>query len=116
MRRWCQVQIWDAAFTLSPPCLHPRSPPSLSTTPTCLLPRFRAWPVDALEAVALKFLNEMGGALDEPTRHALVGLCQAFHSRIATFSEEFLAVRRMAGGLVSWITVSQAGSLGALRL
>lgn len=48
--------------------------------------------MDALEAVALKFLREMGSTLDEATRTSLVSLCQAFHSRITEVSAEFLAV------------------------
>ncbi len=51
------------------------------------LRRFQVWPRDALEAVAFKFLREV--ELDEATRKQLVGLCQAFHSKIRGSSEEF---------------------------
>ena len=49
--------------------------------------RFQTWPRDALEAVAFKFLREM--ELNEATRGKLVGLCQAFHSRIRDASADF---------------------------
>lgn len=51
--------------------------------------RFQGWPTDALEAVAFKFLKEVD--LDAPSRTALVGLCQTFHSKVQESSEEFLA-------------------------
>ncbi|GLC47993.1 hypothetical protein PLESTB_000047400 [Pleodorina starrii] len=53
----------------------------------CTIDWFRTWPRDALEAVAFKFLREM--ELDESTRSQLVQLCQAFHSKIRTASEDF---------------------------
>ncbi|KAG2451278.1 hypothetical protein HYH02_003884 [Chlamydomonas schloesseri] len=53
----------------------------------CTIDWFQTWPRDALEAVAFKFLREMD--LDEATRKQLVQLCQAFHSRIRTASEDF---------------------------
>jgi hypothetical protein len=67
-----------------------RSSPLRSPLLPAALPaplRFRTWPRDALEAVAFKFLREM--ELDEATRTHLVQLCQAFHSKIRSASEDF---------------------------
>ncbi len=57
--------------------------------------RFQAWPLDALEAVALKFLQDVTG-LEASTRRELVKLCQAFHQHIAHVSTEYLQARALA--------------------
>ncbi len=49
--------------------------------------------MDALEAVALKFLREVP-ALDDQARSDLVTLCKAYHTHIMKASDEFLAVSK----------------------
>eukprot|EP00879_Flechtneria_rotunda_P033946 GHRR01037868.1.p1 GENE.GHRR01037868.1~~GHRR01037868.1.p1 ORF type:complete len:107 (-),score=10.94 GHRR01037868.1:103-423(-) len=57
-----------------------RANPSLVNC--CTIDWFGTWPNDALEAVALKQLNEM--ELNASTQKMLVGLCQAMHVQVTS--------------------------------
>eukprot|EP00879_Flechtneria_rotunda_P029523 GHRR01031937.1.p2 GENE.GHRR01031937.1~~GHRR01031937.1.p2 ORF type:complete len:413 (+),score=155.94 GHRR01031937.1:2862-4100(+) len=64
-----------------------RANPSLVNC--CTIDWFGTWPNDALEAVALKQLNEM--ELNASTQKMLVGLCQAMHVQVQAASARYLA-------------------------
>ena len=55
----------------------------------CTIDWFKAWPKDALEAVASKFLKEID--LQDDVRERLMLICQRFHSGVRDTSEKFLA-------------------------
>lgn len=55
----------------------------------CTIDWFTAWPQDALLAVAQRFLAPVKFD-DEETRHAIVELCQEFHTDVSKLSEEFM--------------------------
>ena len=65
----------------------PRQFPSLVNC--CTIDWFKAWPKDALEAVASKFLKEID--LEDAVRERLMLICQQFHSSVSDASERFLA-------------------------
>lgn len=58
----------------------------------CTIDWFQAWPDDALEMVANKFLEELDMA--EDMRHHCVSMCQYFHQSVRTLSEKYHAVLR----------------------
>jgi len=58
----------------------------------CTIDWFQKWPVDALEAVANKFLREVD--IDEGTRSKLVVICKSFHNKAQEASDGFLAELR----------------------
>ena len=58
----------------------------------CTIDWFQAWPNDALEAVANKFLAEVD--LEEQQRKDLMEICKIFHQSVAEASEKFKAETR----------------------
>ena len=58
----------------------------------CTIDWFQAWPDDALEMVANKFLEEVD--MEEEMRHRCVYMCQHFHQSIRQLSERYYAVLR----------------------
>jgi dynein heavy chain len=52
-----------------------------------LTPRFSAWPNDALEAVALKFLGEVD--VGEGQRGNIMAMCKMFHEDVRSLSEQY---------------------------
>jgi hypothetical protein len=60
--------------------------------------RFTAWPVDALEAVAAKFLA--GLDVPGPQRTAVSNACRGFHQDVAELSEQF----RREAGRINYVT------------
>jgi len=57
----------------------------------CAIDWFTAWPGDALNAVAKRFLADVNLGKAESVRESLVGMCQQFHEDVSKLSEEFLA-------------------------
>jgi dynein heavy chain len=55
----------------------------------CTIDWFRPWPVDALEAVAKKFVGDVDD-LDDDVRRSLVRVCKQFHGDVAEASGRFL--------------------------
>lgn len=64
--------------------------PSLITC--CTIDWFKAWPSDALTAVAFKSLKPLG--LDETTGRSVVDVCQTFHQSAAHLSDDYLTQQR----------------------
>ncbi|XP_070580768.1 dynein axonemal heavy chain 3-like [Ptychodera flava] len=58
----------------------------------CTIDWFQAWPEDALEMVANKFLEEVD--LDDSLHIACVQMCKYFHESVRNLSEDFYAVLR----------------------
>ncbi|XP_071813132.1 dynein axonemal heavy chain 3-like isoform X2 [Apostichopus japonicus] len=58
----------------------------------CTIDWFQAWPEDALEMVANKFLEDM--ELEDEVRRECVSMCKHFHESVRKMSEEFLATLR----------------------
>ena len=53
---------------------------------------WQAWPQDALELVANKFLEDVD--LEDSMRGQCVSMCQHFHQSVRTLSEKYYAVLR----------------------
>ena len=64
--------------------------PSLITC--CTIDWFKAWPADALTAVAFKSLKPLN--LDAATGKAVVEVCQTFHQSAASLSDDYLSQAR----------------------
>lgn len=58
----------------------------------CTIDWFQAWPDDALEMVANKFLEEVD--MDDGMRKQCVSMCQHFHQSVRGLSEKYYAVLR----------------------
>jgi len=58
----------------------------------CTIDWFQAWPDDALEMVANKFLEELD--MEEDMRHRCVYMCQHFHQSVRQLSDRYYAVLR----------------------
>lgn len=58
----------------------------------CTIDWFQAWPDDALEMVANKFLEEVDMELD--MRQQCVSMCQHFHQSVRLLSEKYYAILR----------------------
>ncbi|XP_078610604.1 dynein axonemal heavy chain 3-like isoform X1 [Branchiostoma floridae x Branchiostoma japonicum] len=58
----------------------------------CTIDWFQAWPEDALEMVANKFLEDVD--LDDDLRKECVFMCKHFHTSVRLQSEKFLAILR----------------------
>lgn len=83
-------------------------------------PRFTAWPSDALEAVATKFLSELPDTAAD-TRACIMAMCKEFHQDMTHLSEQYrwgakVAVRWRqynrgcgAGGLMHAVVVDGQG-------
>ena len=52
----------------------------------------QAWPQDALEMVANKFLEEV--EMEDPMKLQCVSMCQHFHQSVRSLSEKYYAVLR----------------------
>ncbi|XP_029642789.1 dynein heavy chain 12, axonemal-like isoform X2 [Octopus sinensis] len=55
----------------------------------CTIDWFQAWPQDALERVAMKYLQEV--KISKPNRITTVQICQYFHESACVLSEQYLA-------------------------
>ncbi|KAJ8284204.1 hypothetical protein COCON_G00030540 [Conger conger] len=55
----------------------------------CTIDWFQAWPTDALEMVANKFLEEV--EMDDDVRKEVVEMCQIFQERVRLLSEEYFS-------------------------
>ncbi|EFJ29004.1 inner arm dynein 3-2 [Selaginella moellendorffii] len=53
----------------------------------CTIDWFQEWPVDALEAVAYKFLKDM--PLEDKARASIVKICKAFHENVREYSLQY---------------------------
>ena len=58
----------------------------------CTIDWFQAWPDDALEMVANKFLESVD--LSETERKGTVFMCKSFHETVRKTSERFFAILR----------------------
>ncbi|EGD83038.1 dynein heavy chain 2 [Salpingoeca rosetta] len=58
----------------------------------CTIDWFRAWPEDALEMVAHKFLEEVD--MEAEVREEVVSMCKHFHESVRTMSEDFYGTLR----------------------
>ncbi|XP_029639148.1 dynein heavy chain 3, axonemal-like isoform X2 [Octopus sinensis] len=58
----------------------------------CTIDWFKAWPPDALEMVANKFLEET--EMDESTKHECVVMCKHFHESVRLMSENYYEILR----------------------
>ncbi len=58
----------------------------------CTIDWFQAWPEDALEMVANKFLEEV--ELEGETREQCVSMCQHFHQSVRALSTRYYAILR----------------------
>ena len=58
----------------------------------CTIDWFQAWPDDALEMVANKFLEELD--IEEDMRHRCVHMCQHFHQSVRQLSDRYYAILR----------------------
>ena len=58
----------------------------------CTIDWFQAWPNDALEMVANKFLEDVD--MSEEMRRQCVSMCQHFHQSVRTLSDRYYAVLR----------------------
>jgi dynein heavy chain len=58
----------------------------------CTIDWFQAWPSDALEMVANKFLEDID--MEERTKMQCVSMCQHFHQSVRNLSEKFLDILR----------------------
>lgn len=58
----------------------------------CTIDWFQAWPEDALEMVALKFLEEV--ELTEHEHHACVEMCKEFHESVRVLSTKYFDLLR----------------------
>lgn len=58
----------------------------------CTIDWFQAWPDDALEMVANKFLEEID--MEESMRHQCVSMCQHFHQNVLHLSNKYYAILR----------------------
>lgn len=58
----------------------------------CTIDWFQAWPEDALEMVAKKFLEDVD--LDDNVRTECVNMCKFFHEDVRKLSEKFLEILR----------------------
>ena len=58
----------------------------------CTIDWFQAWPDDALEMVANKFLEELD--MEQDMRSQCVYMCQNFHQSVRTLSDKFYATLR----------------------
>ena len=54
----------------------------------CTIDWFMAWPEDALEMVAKKFLEEI--ELDTSVKNESINMCKAFHENIRILSERYV--------------------------
>eukprot|EP01135_Chromosphaera_perkinsii_P003458 Nk52_evm27s243 gene=Nk52_evmTU27s243 len=56
----------------------------------CTIDWFQAWPQDALEAVARKFLDDV--EMEDDTKSSCVKMCKTFHQDVRVLSEEFMTM------------------------